>query len=181
VQNRNALLWLYPGAVGVKTGYTSAAGYCIAATAEREDVRLIAVVLGAPGEPFSDAAALLDYGFTAFESRALVDVGERLGNVTIDGREVPIVSGGSLTALIPVEADVRRRVVLDAGVRFPPLEGSTVGTLRVSTTELALGQVPVVVAGVPEPAPPRDVGPWWRRAGASVVRAVGSVVSALFG
>ncbi len=67
VQNRNALLWLYPDATGVKTGFTTPAGFCIVAAAEREDRRLVAVVLGEPGEPFSDAAALLNYGFEGFE------------------------------------------------------------------------------------------------------------------
>ena len=56
VQNRNVLLWLYPGAIGVKTGFTSPAGFCLVGAAQRGDERLVAVVLGAPGEPFSAAA-----------------------------------------------------------------------------------------------------------------------------
>ena len=59
IQNRDALLWLYAGASGVKTGYTSRAGFCIVATAEQDGRRLVSVVLGAPGDAFSDAAALL--------------------------------------------------------------------------------------------------------------------------
>ena len=68
VQNRNVLLWLYPGAIGVKTGFTSPAGYCLVATAERDGRGLVAVLLGEPSEEraFSDGAALLNFGFSAF-------------------------------------------------------------------------------------------------------------------
>ncbi len=66
VQNRNALLWLYPGAVGTKTGFTAGADFCLIATAERDGRRLIAIVLGSPDEPFSAAATLLDHGFEGF-------------------------------------------------------------------------------------------------------------------
>ena len=75
IQNRDVMLWLYEGATGVKTGYTSRAGYCVVATAERDGRRLVAVVLGAPGDAFSDAAALLDHGFAAFTEHTFVDRG----------------------------------------------------------------------------------------------------------
>lgn len=68
LQNRNALLWLYDGAVGVKTGFTTPAGHCLLAAATRGPRTLIAVVLGdATGQAsFDDAARLLNYGFAAF-------------------------------------------------------------------------------------------------------------------
>ena len=49
IQNRNILLWLYPGAIGVKTGFTTPSGHCLVATADHDGVRLLAVALGAPG------------------------------------------------------------------------------------------------------------------------------------
>lgn len=181
IQNRNALLWLYPGAVGVKTGFTSEAGFCIVATAERDGLRLIAVVLGSPDEAFSDAAALLDHGFRAFERREVIEDGEALGEVQIDGHDVPVVSGGALEALIPVDAEVARRIVLAPTVAFPPLPGEVVGTVKVSVPELRIGQVPLVVRDVPPPPPPSEPGPWWRRAFSAVTSAAGSVLDALFG
>ena len=181
VQNRNALLWLYPGAVGVKTGFTSRAGYCVVATAERDGLRLIAVVLGAPGEAFSDAAALLDHGFRAFERREVIAEGESLGEVEIDGRRIPVASGGSLLGLIPVNAEVTRRIVLDPGAAFPPLPGDTVGTVVVSVPDLRIGSVPLRVLQVPPPPAPQERGPWWRRAGSAVLDGVGAVLDALFG
>jgi D-alanyl-D-alanine carboxypeptidase (penicillin-binding protein 5/6) len=104
VQNRNVLLWLYPQATGVKTGFTAPAGHCVIATAERDGVRLLAVVLGAPEDAFSDAAALLNYGFTAFVRTTVAVSGKRLGTLTIGGRPVPVVVGATLVALVPKSA-----------------------------------------------------------------------------
>ena len=64
--NKNRLLWLYPGATGVKTGYTSRSGACIVASARRRGVSLIAVVLDSRTE-YADAARLLDVGFRALK------------------------------------------------------------------------------------------------------------------
>jgi D-alanyl-D-alanine carboxypeptidase (penicillin-binding protein 5/6) len=181
VQNRNALLWLYPGALGVKTGYTSAAGFCIAATADREDERLLAVVLGEPREAFSDAAALLNYGFAAFDHRTLIKPNQPLGTVDIDGRDVAVAAAAGLRALVPLGARIVREVVIDPHVRFPPGLGQSVGTVVVSRAEgPELGQVPVRATGVPPPPMLDDPGPWWRRALGAVVDAGAGLLDALF-
>ncbi|HZD16702.1 MAG TPA: D-alanyl-D-alanine carboxypeptidase family protein, partial [Actinomycetota bacterium] len=179
VQNRNALLWLFPGATGVKTGFTSAAGFCIVAAADREDVRLLAVVLGAPGEPFSDAAALLDYGFAAFERRSLISLGEHLGTVTIGGRQVPVAAGGALETLVPAGGRVRREIEVDPGVRYPPPRGRAIGSVTLSVSGTTIGRVPLIVTAVPPPPSPGGSGPWWRRAAGAVVEAGASLLRAL--
>jgi len=180
IQNRNVLLWLYPGATGVKTGYTAAAGFCVVATAEREGRRLIAVVLGAGGEPFSEAASLLDYGFDGFAVRRLVAAGEERGSVGIRGGRVPVETGGGLSALVPVASagSVRRTVVVDPRAAFPPARGERVGTLRVSLGRRVLGSVPLLVTDVPPP-PPVAPEPWWRRAAGAVARAASGLVRGL--
>jgi D-alanyl-D-alanine carboxypeptidase (penicillin-binding protein 5/6) len=181
IQNRNVLLWLYPGALGVKTGFTSAAGFCIVATAERDGERLLAVILGESGEPFSDAAALLDYGFAAFERRTVIEAGERVRPVEIGGREVAVVAGASLERLMPVTAGVRREIRLDPGVRFPPGRGQRVGALVLSVDGgPVLGEVPLVVTDVPPPPPLEDGGSWWGRAFGAVVDAGAGLFDALF-
>ncbi|MEW6059963.1 MAG: D-alanyl-D-alanine carboxypeptidase family protein [Actinomycetota bacterium] len=180
VQNRNVLLWLYPGAIGVKTGFTSAAGFCVVAVAERDGVALVAVVLGEPSEAFSDAATLLEYGFTAFEQRELVGQGEPLGTVPIAGRAVRVAAGRPMVALVPAGAEPRRRIAAMQGVAFPPAIGEKVGVLSVWTDGKRLGRVPLVVKSVPGPPAP-EAGPWWRRTGSAVVHAVESVLGALFG
>lgn len=180
VQNRNALLWLYPGATGVKTGFTSAAGFCIVATADRGNERLLAVVLGEPDEAFSDAATLLNFGFAAFERRSVIREGRVLPPVDIDGRLVPVATGGDLESLVPVEATVRHEVVVDPGVRFPPARGQTIGRVVLSVADgLVLGTVPLVVTDVPPPPPLEDDGPWWSRAFGAVVDAGSGLIDAL--
>lgn len=79
IYNTNQLLGTYEGAIGVKTGTTSAAGKCLVAAAERKGFRLIAVVLGSP-DRFAEARRLLDYGFKSFR---LVE-GLRRGQVVQD-------------------------------------------------------------------------------------------------
>jgi serine-type D-Ala-D-Ala carboxypeptidase (penicillin-binding protein 5/6) len=180
VQNRNALLWLYPGAIGVKTGFTSAAGFCVVATAVRGNEHLLAVVLGEPGEPFSDAAALLNFGFAAFEHRPLISEGRALGTVNIDGRDVTVAAGASLEGLVPVETPVRRRIEVDPAVRFPPGRGQAIGTVVLSVPDLALGEVPLVVTNVPPPPTLQEGGSWWSRALGSVARAGSGLFGALF-
>jgi len=180
VQNRNALLWLYPGAIGVKTGFTSAAGFNVIATAERGDRRLLAVVLGEPGEAFSDAAALLNYGFAAFERREVVTQGEDVGTVEIDGRDVAVEAGASLEGLVPVRTTIRRAILVDDGVRFPPARGQAVGTVTLSVPGITIGSVPLLVTDVEPPPPLEDAGPWWSRAVGTFARAGGSLIEALF-
>jgi serine-type D-Ala-D-Ala carboxypeptidase (penicillin-binding protein 5/6) len=176
IQNRNALLWLYRGSTGVKTGYTGAAGHCLVAAAERNGRRLVAVVLGEPGEPFSEGAALLNYGFAAFERATLIRAGEELGPVDIRGRPVPAVAGGNLSALVPRTAlsSVRRRLVPLAGLRAPIRAGQLVGTVTVSAGGRVVGRVDAVAARALGPPalwerPPEDLAAAGRTAQAFVI------------
>jgi D-alanyl-D-alanine carboxypeptidase (penicillin-binding protein 5/6) len=179
IQNRNVLLWLYPGAFGVKTGSTAAAGNCLIATAHRDGRHLVAILLNEPDEAFTDAAALLNYGFEAFTQRMLVHRGEDEGVLRIRGGTVPVVAGGGLRALVPTSAlgEVEMRSVSDPDAAFPPATGERVGTLAVRVPGVPLGTVPLVVSSVPPP--PEISGPWWIRSIEAVADAVGSGVRAL--
>ena len=178
IQNRNALLWLYAGAFGTKTGTTAGAGACLVASATRDGRRLVAIVLDAPGEPFSSAAALLDYGFAGWEEGDLVAVGDPLGTAAIRGGTVPVVAGGDLHALTPIRGDdVVERAVVDPRAAFPPATGEQVGVLVVRAGDVVLGRVPLVVPTVP-PAPPTS-GPWWLRTASAVGGAVVDGIRAL--
>jgi serine-type D-Ala-D-Ala carboxypeptidase (penicillin-binding protein 5/6) len=183
IQNRDVLLWLYPGAVGVKTGYTARAGYCVVAVAQRGGRRLVAVVLGAPGEPFSDAATLLNYGFAAFTQQRFVEPGEQVGTVTLPGGTVPVVTGSGLDALVPTASIERatRTVTVDPGAAYPPAPGEQVATMQVGIPGLVLGHVPLLASDVPPPPPLGNDGPWWARAAGSVVDAVGGVLRSTIG
>ncbi|HHW56667.1 MAG TPA: D-alanyl-D-alanine carboxypeptidase [Clostridia bacterium] len=83
--NTNKLLWRYKGVDGIKTGSTSEALYCMAATAKRGDTRLIAVVFGAPDSEtrFNETAKLLDYGFANYETIKVASKGQSFGTVKV--------------------------------------------------------------------------------------------------
>jgi D-alanyl-D-alanine carboxypeptidase (penicillin-binding protein 5/6) len=181
IQNRNVLLWLYKGAIGGKTGYTAAAGFCVVGAAQREGVRLVAVVLGSSGEPFSDAATLLDYGYAAFDRRRLVEQGQSFGQVDVQGREVAVAAGQPIEALVRADARVRYDVVPHGGLAYPPSIGDAIATLRVESGDEVLRRMPLVVTDVPAPPAASGSGPWWRRAGGAIAHAVSSAVAALFG
>ena len=82
--NHNKLLWSYPGANGVKTGYTRAAGRILVSSAERGGRLLIAVTICDPDD-WNDHAKLLDYGFSAFEKHTFLSAGEAVGTVPVVG------------------------------------------------------------------------------------------------
>jgi serine-type D-Ala-D-Ala carboxypeptidase (penicillin-binding protein 5/6) len=181
IQNRNAMLWLYPGASGVKTGFTSGSGFCLIATARRHGRVLAVVVLGGGDEVFSDAAALLNHGFSAYERRTLVQEGEALGSVRVRGGEVPVVAGGRLIALVGLGTGgaIERVLTASPGAAYPPPSGSVVGTLRLTSSGVTVGRVKVLVADLQPPQEP--TGSWWGRAASAVSGAVTAVVGGLFG
>lgn len=182
IQNRNALLWLYPGAIGVKTGFTSRAGDCVVAAADRDGLRLVAVVLGAPSDAFSDAAALLNFGYDAFTRHTFVSESADAGTVVLRGGSVPVESGAGLEALVPIESlgQVVEHIRVDPSAAYPPAPGEQVATLTFSIPGLTVGTVPLVVSRVPAP-PPAGSGTWWARASATVAGALTHVIGALLG
>ena len=95
----------------MKTGFTTPAGHCLIGAADRRGTRLVAVALGASGPNdggvFDDGAALLNYGFAAFERQTLIHAGDPLGSVVIDGVSVPAVSIGPETTAAARKAGVR--------------------------------------------------------------------------
>lgn len=102
--NRNELLGVFEGANGVKTGQTRAAGKTLVASARRKDEFRIAVVLGSP-EPFAEAAALLNYGFTGFRRFFAARAGGEWGTLTFgDGTTVRLTAAADLSVLIETAA-----------------------------------------------------------------------------
>ncbi len=182
VQNRNAMLWLYPGSNGVKTGFTAGAGYCLIATAERDGRRLVAIVLGDRDEPFSEAAMLLDHGFEGYREETFVRAGEAIGTVAIRGGTVPVEAAKTITALVPTaQLDrVQERVVVSPRAVFPPAVGERVAMFKITIPGVSLGSSPLLVSAVPPPPAAGD-DPWWLRAADAVGRALGDVVEGLVG
>lgn len=182
IQNRNAMLWLYPGSTGVKTGFTAGAGYCLITVAERDGRRLVAIALGSRDEVFSEAATLLNYGFEGFADETFVRAGDSLGTVGIRGGAVPTLAGSTLEALVPPGSagQAHERLVVWPGAVFPPAPGERIGTLRVALPGMVVGSVPVLVDEVPPPPPAGDV-PWWIRSAGVVIEAIAGAVGGSFG
>ena len=106
--NHNKLLWRYEGAIGVKTGYTKAAGRILVSCAEREDRRLIAVTIDDPND-WHDHAALFDYGFAAFSSQLVADHTKLITSV-------PVIGGAEEYATAVLKEDVYYPVTSDERV-----------------------------------------------------------------
>jgi D-alanyl-D-alanine carboxypeptidase (penicillin-binding protein 5/6) len=187
LENRNALLWLYPGTIGVKTGFTTRAGYCLVAAAEHGRERLVAVVLGEPSSEasFSEAATLLDYGFNAFTRRTLVKRGEALPSIPFGTRRVRVEAGAGLSKWVPsgdAGPEVRSRTVLRSVVTLPIRAGTPVGTVRFAVGRRPLGSVPLVAVGTTAPARrPGPEPPWWLRGLGVGARALLRGILSLFG
>ena len=156
--NTNKLLKRYQGITGLKTGTTSGAGVCISASASRDGLDLLAVVLGAASsaERFDAATALLDYGFANFE------------NVTAPAPEnaptsLPVTGGAEETVQLEYAAPQKLLVQkgeggaliaeleLSEALAAPLAAGQQVGTVTVRSGETVLGSWPVMAAGEVQP------------------------------
>ena len=159
--NTNKLVRFYQGTTGLKTGYTSAAGHCLSASAERDGVEFIAVALhcATSGERFQAAKQLLDYGFANY-TLAQPDPETEIP-------PVPVVLG-TAEAIVPVPdnddpvliekgqaAGITTRVEVADQVRAPVEAGQRLGTLTLQSDGAPLAAIPLVA---PEAVPRRT---WW--------------------
>ena len=136
--NTNKLIRFYNGATGLKTGSTDAAGYCLSATAERDGMELIAVILKGrtSDERFADARALLDYGFATYclvtvtPDEALQPLRVNLGERSV---VQPVLSRENTLMLEKTAANsLQKELALPESVGAPVAEGDRLGELRVT-------------------------------------------------
>jgi D-alanyl-D-alanine carboxypeptidase (penicillin-binding protein 5/6) len=136
--NRNNLLWRDPAVDGLKTGHTEAAGYCLAASAKRDGMRLVSVVMGSGSESsrVSESQSLLNYGFRFFETVQLYKAGQELAQGRVWKGEIEQIKLGikdELFVTIPrgryddLDAQVEMRPELIA----PIAEGEEVGKISI--------------------------------------------------
>lgn len=163
MESRNELLGTYPGATGVKTGYTALSGYSLVASATRDGRTLYTAVLGSQAN-FADTARLLDHGFDDFRrSEPLESAGAALRYRWAD-RVVDLEPAGALEATVPVDVPVSWRRALRPGVARPLAAGAVVGQAELLVDGEVAGTVGLRLA---EAAPSRSgVGPATRAGGA---------------
>lgn len=148
--NHNRLLGKVWGLDGLKTGFTSAAGYCLAATARREALRLVAVVMGdaTSKQRFEDARAMLEWGFEHYRATVAAQSGQTFAVIPVAGGEPPRVSAVASTEVtftVPASAG-RTRPTVDLQLRrltAPVAAGERVG-MAVAHLGTRTKQVPLV-------------------------------------
>ena len=159
--NHNKLLWQYPGAMGVKTGFTKQAGRILVGAAERDGRCLVSVTIHAPSD-WSDHAQMLDYGFSLYSSRTLVTEGEEVGQMpVISGLSdsVPLVAEDTLAYTMLEEETAEYRLLTAPFVYAPVEQGATMGTLQAYVGGRLVVQTPVYAAASVEQLP-EEPGFW---------------------
>ena len=163
-ENRNGLLERDPSVDGIKTGHTETAGYCLIGSAQRAGMRLISVVLGAPSVQGreSGSAALLNYGFTFYETVSVKKAGEMVLKPRVyKGAEQYVAVAPATAVQVTVPRGQAATVTMRAEVRHPliaPLAANNaIGELQVAVAGKPVASVPLYpVAAVAE-------GGLWRR------------------
>jgi serine-type D-Ala-D-Ala carboxypeptidase (penicillin-binding protein 5/6) len=143
LENRNLLLESYRGAIGVKTGQTTGAGYVLVAAARRQGRTLIAVVMDSI-DPFADSADLLDYGFTVLARTVVIEEGSPVGDIVFD-------TSGALPAVLakplrgPYSAAKLRPVIrLEDDLAPPIVKGERIGTITYMAGRRRVAVIPLV-------------------------------------
>lgn len=149
--NRNKLLWRDKTVDGLKTGHTDAAGYCLVASAKREGMRLITVVLGTKSDEARarESQKLLAYGFRFFRTHKLYEANKQLSLVKVWGGQTSQVSLGIANALavtIPrgQAKGLKATMDIDAEVKAPVVAGQVYGTVRITLDGKEVQAVPLV-------------------------------------
>ena len=150
--NTNRLVRFYQGTTGLKTGYTSSAGYCMSATAERDGMELIAVVMKCPSisQRFDDAKALLDYGFasysltTVYPEAPLAPVDVLLGAAS---QVQPQLARDCRLLVRKGEAgQVTTRLTMAQDVEAPVERGQILGRLEILVGDQVRDTVPILAS-----------------------------------
>ena len=163
-QNRNGLLEKDPTVDGLKTGHTDTAGYCLVTSALREGMRLVSVVLGSTSMKAREnaSAALLNYGFTFYETKLVVKGAATLATVPVwkaASSSVDVNIRDDLYVTVPrgEGADVKTALDLQPRLIAPLARDSVIGQMRVTAGNQTLATLPL------HPSTNVAAGGWWRR------------------
>ena len=150
-KNKNKILWQYEGGNGIKTGFTKAAGRCLAFSAERGGHTIVGVVLNCP-DMWNDAKAMLDYGFTDYTWKTFVKAGDTVATLKVSrGMKNSLEIRAKEDILIPMRQDepenaVTLKVVSKETVEAPVYEDQVVGMLEAWGDGKRLHAVPLVAS-----------------------------------
>lgn len=149
--NRNLLLWRDASVDGIKTGHTSAAGYCLMASAKRGDQRLITVVMGDTSENQRavDSLALLNWGFRFYETHRVYEAGKPLATPKVWKGEHNAVRVGVAAPLLVTArrgkySQMKASMELPRSLTAPIAKGQRIGTVKVTLDGRVVAQAPLV-------------------------------------
>jgi serine-type D-Ala-D-Ala carboxypeptidase (penicillin-binding protein 5/6) len=149
--NTNKLIKSYQGMNGLKTGYTDEAGFCLNATAHRNEMFLISVIMKADSEKRREEATakLLDYGFNAFKKKKVLNKGDKVHNIEVpDGTktltEAEVAADLNIMVQKGRENDLNKSVVLNELVDAPIKKGDILGKEVVTLDGKKLGEVNLI-------------------------------------
>lgn len=162
--NTNKLVRFYSGADGLKTGYTSEAKFCLSATAKRDNLRVVAVVLGEPNTKTRNAEVtkLFDYAFAQYTNHPLFKSGDNLGNFTVNKGQVstvPLVAKQNYSILMKkgtATDTIRHELKLDTNIKAPIAMGQPIGKIVVYNGDAVLAEYPL------ESPMAVDKASWWK-------------------
>lgn len=162
--NRNVLLWRDPSVDGIKTGHTSSAGYCLAASAVRDGMRLVSILMGASSENAraEQTQALLNYGFRFFETRKLYQAQQALAQPRVwkgSSETLPVGLSDDLWVTFPRNQYDRLQasMVITPTIMAPIQHGAPIGKLIVKLDDQLVQETPLVALTAVEE------GGLWRR------------------
>ncbi len=151
LSNTNKLVRYYDGCTGVKTGFTSQAMYCLSASALRDDMELIAVILGGPNskQRFADASALLNYGFANYKIEKCASEGDNFGTVNIEKGTTETVSAicekdFSYLSSKSESSEITNKIKLNKNVCAPVKKGDKIGSIIYFANGNKIGTVNLV-------------------------------------
>jgi len=135
LSNTNKLIRFYPGANGLKTGSTDKAGCCLSATAKKDEMQLIAVILGAPNsnERFNGARALLDYGFANYAIKRPFEGGEKIETIKVlkgNKDNIGVVASDDCSILTEKGKQIETVTELPKEITAPVKKGDKVGVVK---------------------------------------------------
>lgn len=149
--NRNRLLWRYPGADGLKTGHTDEAGYCLVASAKKDGMRLISVVMGAPSDSAraDDTQSLLTYGFRFFKTYKVYAANQAIATPRVWKGVNKTTPAGVLKDLYITVPDgeyksLQATTTMNKVVEAPVKKGAQLGELVIRYRDTIVTQAPIV-------------------------------------
>ena len=149
--NTNKLVRFYKGTTGLKTGTTSGSGYCLSATAERDSLELVAVVMGADttSDRFEGAKKLLDFGFSNFAFKEITADIEKEFTVDVENGvkdKVSIKPDGSFGVLLKKSdsKEISQKTVINKNITAPVKNGDKVGTVQIYSGDEMLGEIKLI-------------------------------------